>query len=301
MIASLRPLADAWIGRRAVPSAAALADVAGRAPATVVTGASAGIGLALARRFAAAGDTVLMIARHAEAVDAATAEVARQTGTRPIGLALDVTSATAAETIDAALAEHGLYLDVLVNNAGMGLAGPFAEHDAAAVERLLDLNVKALTRLMHHALPAMRARARGGVLNVASLGGYAPGPYQALYYASKAYVISLSEAVAAEVSGEGVRVAVVAPGPVDTGFHAAMGAEDAFYRFVLPSVSPARVAGAAYRGFVLGQRVIIPGLMSKLNATGMRILPHPALVPLVGWLLWPRRGGKGDPSTRAAQ
>jgi short-subunit dehydrogenase len=115
-----------------------------------------------------------------------------------------------------------------------------------------------------------------------------------LYYASKAYVISLSEAVAAEVAGEGVRVAVLLPGPVETGFHADMGAEDALYRSLIPSMAPARVAGAAYRGFVLGQRVIIPGLMSKLNGGGMRILPHPVLVPLVGWLLWPRRGASRD-------
>lgn len=301
MIAALRPLADAWIGRRAAPSAAALAEIAGRAPATVVTGASAGIGLALARRFAAAGDSVVLVARRAQALDDAAAEIAAQTGARPLTLALDVTSPSAAETIDAALAARGLYLDVLVNNAGMGLAGPFAEHDAIEVERLLDLNIKALTRLMHHALPSMRARARGGVLNVASLGGYAPGPYQALYYASKAYVISLSEAAAAEVAGEGVRVAVVAPGPVDTGFHADMGAEGAFYRLALPSMTPARVAGAAYRGYVLGQRVIIPGLMSKLNGMGMRIVPHAALVPFIGWLLWPRRNGRSDESAGRAR
>ena len=295
MIASLRPLADAWIGRRGAPSAAALAEIAGRAPATVVTGASAGIGLALARRFAAAGDTVVIVARRAEALEQAAAEIAHETGARPVVLALDVTSPSAPEAIDAALAARGLYLDVLVNNAGTGLAGPFAEHGADEVERLLDLNVKALTRLMHHALPGMRARARGGILNVASLGGYAPGPYQALYYASKAYVISLSEAVAAEIAGEGVRVAVLVPGPVETGFHADMGAEHALYRVLLPSMAPARVAGAAFRGFVLGQRVIIPGLMSRLNGTGMRILPHIALVPLLGWLLWPRRGAaRGD-------
>ena len=95
---------------------------------------------------------------------------------------------------------------------------------------LLDLNVAALTRLMHHVLPGMLARARGGILNVASLGGLVPGPYQAAYYASKAYVVSLTEAVAAENAGRGVRFMALAPGPVNTGFHAAMGAELSFYR-----------------------------------------------------------------------
>ncbi len=119
---------------------------------------------------------------------------------------------------------------MLVNNAGIGLSGRFDDHSHEEIEALLALNVTALTRLMRHVLPQMRARGRGGVLNIASLGGYVPGPHQAVYYASKAYVISLSEAVASELAGTGVRVAVVAPGPVATGFHAAMGAENARYR-----------------------------------------------------------------------
>ena len=102
---------------------------------------------------------------------------------------------------------------------------------------LVDLNVRALTRLTRHFLPGMRQRGRGGILNVASLGGYAPGPNQAAYYASKAYVLSLTEAIAAETAGEGVRVCALAPGPVDTAFHARMGAENAFYRYLVPPAS----------------------------------------------------------------
>ena len=118
--------------------------------------------------------------------------------------------------------------------------------------RLLDLNVRALTALTRHFLDGMRVRGRGGILNVASLGGYTPGPYQAAYYASKAYVLSLTEAMAAETAGEGVRVCALAPGPVDTGFHARMGAEGAFYRYLLPPASAEAVARAGYRGFALG-------------------------------------------------
>jgi uncharacterized protein len=132
-------------------------------------------------------------------------------------------------------------------------------------------------------------RGRGGILNLASIGAYTPGRNQAAYYASKAYVLSLTEAIAAETAGEGVRVCALAPGPVNTAFHARMGAEDAFYRtFVLPA-SARFVANAGYLGFMLGLRVTIPGLINPFLAVAMRIMPHRILVPIVGWLLKPQR------------
>ena len=109
----------------------------------------------------------------------------------------------------------------------------------------------------------MKARGAGGILNVASLGGYAPGPYQAAYYASKAYVLSLTEALAAEAAGSGVRICVVAPGPVETRFHAKMGGEGAFYRSFIRAQTPKAVAASAYRGFMLGRRVVVPGLFPR--------------------------------------
>ena len=152
---------------------------------------------------------------------------------------------------------------------------------------MIDLNVAALTRLMHHALPGMLARGRGGILNVASLGGLVPGPYQAAYYASKAYVISLTEAVGSEAAGQGVRLTALAPGPVDTGFHAAMGSEFSFYRQLILPLSPEGTANAAYRGYVLGCHLVVPGLINKVLALALRILPHTLLLPFVGWLLRP--------------
>ena len=131
----------------------------------------------------------------------------------------------------------------------------------------------------------MLARGRGGVLNVASLGGVIPGPYQAAYYASKAYVLSLSEALASETSGSGVRVTVIAPGPIATAFHANMGAEAARYRTLLPELSPEHVAASAYRAFTLGQRVVVPGIMYRLFFIALRMLPHASTVRLTGWLL----------------
>lgn len=283
---------DAWISRYAHPSAAALDAVADLKPAVVVTGGSRGIGLALARRFAKAGHDVAIIARNNGALQAAAIE--RDFGVKAHAFAIDITDPDTPRALDAQLSERGYYLDVLVNSAGIGLSGRFESHDEKQVVHLLDLNVTALTRLMHHALPSMLARGRGGILNVASLGGLAAGPYQAAYYASKAYVISLTEAVARESAGEGVRLAVLAPGPVDTSFHEAMGAESSFYRLLLPALSPERTANSAYSGYILGRCLIVPGVINTIMAIALRILPHTLLLPLIGWLLRPR----GNPGER---
>lgn len=265
--------------------AQALAAYDGLRPMVVVTGASEGIGYALARRFAAAGNDVVLVARRPELLRQAADRIRAECGVEAIAVPADVTSADAIPAIEAALAAHRAYADVLVNSAGMGLAGPFLDQAPEAVVQLLDLNVRALTTLSRHFLAGMRVRGRGGILNVASLGGYAPGPYQAVYYASKAYVLSFSEAIAAETAGEGVRVCVLAPGPVNTGFHARMGAERAVYRTLAIGASPEGVARAGYLGFVLGWRVIVPGIVSPFLALAMRILPHRIVIPIIGVLL----------------
>jgi short-subunit dehydrogenase len=141
---------------------------------------------------------------------------------------------------------------------------------------------------MRHYLPGMRLRGRGGLLNLASLGGYTPGPYQAAYYASKAYVISLTEAIAAETAGEGVRACALAPGPVDTAWHERAGAETALYRSLVPPASAASVARAGYLGYLLGLRVVVPGLLNPFLALALKLLPHRLMVPFIAWLLKPR-------------
>lgn len=285
MLNVLNSVADVWIGRRAVPRGEALAAVSGRAPAVVVTGASRGIGRALAARFAADGQAVLLIAREMPALEEAASAISRDAGVRAVPLALDVTLPDAPSRIDAALAAADLYADVLVNNAGMGLAGPFVDQPWEGIEQLIALNMTAASRLMRHVLPSMLGRARGGILNVGSLGGLVPGPHQAAYYASKAYLISLTEAVAFETRGRGVRIAVAAPGPVDTGFHHAMRAEYALYRSALPALSADAVARSAYRGFKIGRRVIVPGLVPQAAQLAVKLLPHAITVPIVGALL----------------
>jgi short-subunit dehydrogenase len=278
---------EAWRRRWWRPDPAVVEAYARLRPVVVVTGGSEGIGYALARRFAATGRDVMLIARRPEPLDQAATAIRADFNVAAIALPLDVTAPDAIATIDRALAEHRAYADVLVNSAGIGLAGPFHAQAPEDVMRLVDLNVRALTGLTRHYLAGMRARGRGGILNLASLGGFTPGPYQAAYYASKAYVISLTEAIAAETTGEGVRMCALAPGPVRTQWHDRAGAGAALYRYLLPA-SPEAVARAGYVGYLLGLRVIVPGLLSPFMALALRLLPHRLTTPIIRVLLKPR-------------
>jgi len=264
---------------------AARTAVANLQPAVVITGGSRGIGLALAKRFIEADRTTVIVARNSLKLADAVADLKAETGVEPFSILCDVTEPNAADIISAALADANLYLDVLVNNAGMGLAGPFLEQTPKDLSRLLALNIESVTRLTRAALPDMIARRRGGILNVASLGAYVPGPNQAAYYASKSYVLSLTEAIASEVAGQGVHVCVLTPGPVDTPFHGDMGAERSLYRIILPSMTPDRVARSAYRGFMFGQRVIAPGIFNMAFVVALKVLPHIITVPMMRTLL----------------
>lgn len=265
-------------------------------PVAVVTGGSDGIGRAIARRLSVRGHRLLLVARSADLLATTAASIRAERGSEVETLALDLTTAEATATLDAALARRGWHVDLLVNNAAIGYCGDFDAASPEQLERLIALDVAVPSRLMHHFLPGMRLRRRGGILNIASLGGYVPGPYQAAYYASKAYLLSLSEAVAAEAHRDGVRVTAVAPGPVATQFHARMGAESAAYRAVLPELSPDSVARWALLGHDLGLRVVTPGVINSFGAVALRLLPHVLMVPLMAMLLYPRdeNGRKGN-------
>lgn len=259
-------------------------------PYAVVTGGSEGIGLAIAELLASRGRPVLLVARRQDVLELAAERVRRHapSATQIDVLAADVTDPDTPRRIENALAGAGGHLDLLVNSAGIGLSGPLVGQDPAAIEHLIELNVLGLTRLMRYFLPGLAVRRRGGILNIASLGGYVPGPHQAAYYASKAFVVSLTEAVASEMAGSGIRITVVAPGPVSTGFHGRMRAESAYYRWLLPSMRPETVATWALLAHGLGFRAIAPGIINSFMLIFLRILPHRIVVPLVGWLLKPR-------------
>jgi short-subunit dehydrogenase len=263
----------------AEPAAAPLA------PVTVITGGSRGIGRALAFEFARGGHPLLLVARD-EAMLRRTADEIRPHAPAPVdSLALDLASPDAADRIEARLAARGQYCRHLVNNAGIGLAGRFEAADEARLLELIDVNMRVLTQLSHRFLPGMKARRDGGILNVASLGGMVAGPYQAAYYASKAYVLSLSQALGWECFGSGVRISALAPGPVRTEFHQRMGARHAFYMRLGAGISPERAARMGYSGFMCGKALIIPGLLGPFNALALKLIPHDLLLPLIGWFL----------------
>jgi hypothetical protein len=285
MIDVLEKLASRIVGRRAAPTSEALAAAALRLPAVVITGGSSGIGFALARLFAQRSEAIVLIARDATRLDTARRALEQTTTARIETLTLDIGHQDAAGTVLAWLEQKGLYCDILINNAAIGQAGPFSNSDAAKLETLIATNIAGLTRLTRATLPGMLGRGRGGILSIASLGGLLPGPHQAAYYASKAFVISLSEALASETAGRGVRITVVLPGPVETRFHARMGAEGSLYRHFLPASSPERVASLALRGFRLGRRVVAPGILPTLASITLRVLPHTLSVPVARWLL----------------
>lgn len=243
----------------------------------------------------------MLVSRSADRLADAALQIGRESGADVQVLALDLARGDAADVLAGFLAERGVWADVLINNAAVGLGGDFTDHDEVALARLVDLDIRSVTLLTRRFLPDMCVRGRGGVLNVASLAGYSPGPYQAAYYAAKAYVIALTRAIAHEVAGQGVRVSVLAPGPVETRFHERMGAEGSLYRIVMPSLRPESVARSAWRGFMLGHRVILPGLLTLPMAIAMRVLPDALVVPLVGLLLKRRPGlsrDRGGPGAR---
>ena len=191
-------------------------------PVTLITGASAGIGAALAHEFAAHGHELVLVARREQALNALADAIAAKGRTRPTVLRVDVARVDAAQSIADALARRGLEPDIVVNNAGFGLLGSADELDRAEQLAMIDLNVRALTDLSLRFIDSLERR-KGGILNVASVAGFLPGPGMAVYYATKAYVISFSEALHRELAPKSVRVTVLCPGPVPTEFQARAG------------------------------------------------------------------------------
>ena len=285
----LLKIGDMWVRRRASPDPVALAATDGLRPATVITGASEGLGFALARRIAREGRTVVLLARTQDILEAAANELRlAYPEATVIAEVIDVGERDAPERLDAMLARHGFYLDVLVNNAGIGIGGNFTDLDPDKLDELVETNVAAVTRLTRHYLAAMRARARGGIMNIASLAAFTPGPWQAPYFASKAYVLSLTAAIGGECAGEGVRVCAIACGPVETRIHRKMNADNTYYRAILPSASADRMARLAWRSYRIGRRVVVPGIVNSFIAWSARATPFEVLLPLMDWLMKPR-------------
>ncbi len=230
----------------------------------IVTGASGGIGLEIARVLAPDHDLVL-VARSADKLE----QIAGELGGAQV-LAADLATTAGVRAVTGALAD----VDVLVNNAGIGDFGPFAEADPDRTERMIQLNVTSLTALTRHYLPGMLARRHGRVLNVASTASFQPGPLMAVYYATKAYVLSFSEALTEETRGNGVTVTALCPGPTASGFQAA--AEMELSPLVANRKLPtsAEVAAFGVKAMERGDAVAIPGVMNKVMAESVRFSPR---------------------------
>ena len=240
----------------------------------LVTGASSGIGVELAKLCARDGYNLVLVARRVERLEQLGAELAGRHGVRYHAVAADLADADAPAEIVRRTDGAALAVDVLVNNAGFGAVGPFATADPDTGRRMIRVNVEALTQLTRLLLPGMLARRRGRILNVASTAGFVPGPLMAVYYATKAYVISFSEALAEELRGSGVSVTVLCPGPTRTEFQAVAGMQAARL-FRLPGVMDAGdVARAGYRGLMRGKRMVVPGLMNRALPFVVRISPR---------------------------
>lgn len=249
---------------------------------TLITGASEGIGAELARVMAESGHDLALVARRGERLAALANEIATTGRPRPLVIASDLSRPEGVETLMQALAAEGAHVDVLVNNAGFGLHGAARDLDRAEQLEMIDLNIRSLTDLTLRLLPQI-AEARGRILQVASTAAFLPGPNMAVYYATKAYVLSFSEALAQETKRTGVRVSVLCPGPTSTGFQTRAGLDATLFNMLRPASARA-VAEAGYAGLMAGQRVIVPGVMNKASRLLARLTPNEILLPIVGRL-----------------
>ncbi len=245
----------------------------------LVTGASAGIGADLARVFAGHNHELALVARREDRLNALADEIAASGRPRPAVLGIDLERRDAAASLAAELAARELEPAYVVNNAGFGLSGRAAELDRDEQLAMIDLNIRALTDLSLRFVDSL-TRHRGGILNVASVAAFLPGPGMAVYYASKAYVLSFSEALHRELAGRGIRVTALCPGPVETEFQARSGMRlpTAAKLIELPAL---QVAQIGYDALMRGQRVVIAGGGNKIAVALMRFMPKALLMGAV--------------------
>ncbi len=241
----------------------------------LVTGSSSGIGMYLAHEFARNGHPVVLVAP----VESELREVAQQLrqfdgGTEPIVIAKDLEQPNAAQEIFDELQQRGVTIDILVNNAGHGQRGKYHEISLEQDLSMVRLNIEAVLRLTKLFLPPMLARARGRILNTASVAGFEPGPLLAVYHATKAFVLSLSESLATELEDTGITVTALCPGPTDTDFFPKAGMTET--RAMQHAAAPQDVAKTGYKAVMDGERVVVAGAVNKVMVSARRILTEEA-------------------------
>ena len=240
----------------------------------LITGASAGIGLELARVFARRKHDVVLVARRGERLREIASDLESEFGISAHVIVVDLAATDGAAALHAEVNERGLEIEYLINNAGFGTFGPFVQTDVEETMDLVRLNIGALTELTALFLPAMVAQHSGRVMNVASAAAFQPGPLMATYYASKAYVLHLSEALNEELEGKGVSVTALCPGPVRTEFQEVAGMEKSGLVLGKRLISVEEVAEIGYQAMMNGQAFVVPGLASKFLAFTIRFAPR---------------------------
>ncbi|HEU4415509.1 MAG TPA: SDR family oxidoreductase [Candidatus Angelobacter sp.] len=238
----------------------------------LITGASSGIGLDLAHLMAPAFDLIITARKQVE-LEKIGNDLEANHGNRVHVIAADLARSTAPAELFAEIDRRGLRVGVLVNNAGFGSYGLFSENDSQSALEMVQVNIAALTALSRLALPGMLQRKQGRIMNVASTAGFQPGPLMAVYYATKAYVISFSEAIANELKGSGVTVTCLCPGATETEFARRANMEDSRL-FKMGAMRSMDVAKAGYQGMMKGKTMVIPGVMNKILAQSVRVSPR---------------------------
>ncbi len=256
-------------------------------PATaLITGASSGIGEALAHQLAQKGSNLILVARSEDKLNALSQQLSQQYGITAYVIGCDLSLANAGETLEKAVNSLGLSVDILVNNAGFGGYSEFEKQNLDEIHNMLNVNIVALTDLTRRFLPQMAKRGRGRILNIASTAAFMPGPLMAVYYASKAYVLSFSEAVNEEMRGTGVSVTTLCPGPVETGFQAVsklgesklLESSNGIRQLTLLSAD--QVAKIGVDAMLRGQAVVIAGLSNQIQVLVPRFVPR-GLMPRI--------------------
>jgi short-subunit dehydrogenase len=263
--------------------------VTGERRVALVTGASGGIGADLARVMARHGHDLALVARGAGKLAALADEIAATGRPRPLTLAIDLARPGSTEDVAEGLAAAGASVEILVNNAGFGLNGPASQLDRGTQTGMIDLNVRSLVDLTLRFLPEIAA-ARGRVLNVASVAAFLPGPGMAVYYATKAFVVSFSAAIGEELRASGVTVTALCPGWTATDFQARAGI-DAPITALMPAMSAMAVAEAGYAGLMAGRRRVTPGFFNKVAVAILPYIPHALQLPAIARMQRARRHG----------
>lgn len=246
----------------------------------LITGASNGIGLELAKIHAAKGGNLILVARSEAKLKSIKTELEQRYGIQAMVIASDLAVAGAAQAIYNTIAEAGLHVDYLINNAGFGDFGLFHTANWEKTAQMLQLNIATLTHLTHLFIPKMLAQKQGKIMNVASTAAFQSGPTMAVYYATKAYVLSFSEAIANELEGTGITVTTLCPGATESGFQSAAAMEESALVKGKQLPSSAEVAKYGYNAMLKGKTVAIHGFMNWLMANSVRFVPRAIVVKL---------------------